>query len=55
MKAITLVDFRSNPDLRIAIESAARRERARQIVLFVKSLFEKGPRHAARTRLSHQG
>ena len=52
MRTITLIDFRNDPDLRRAIEATARRERARQIVLFVKGLFERNPHHAARAHLA---
>jgi len=55
MRTITLIDFRNDPDLRRAMEAAARRERARQIVFFVKELFEKRARRAARAHLAPQG
>jgi acyl-CoA synthetase (NDP forming) len=55
MRTITLIDFQRNPDLQREFDAAARRERARQIVLLVKSLFSKGPRRAARSHLAAQG
>ena len=55
MKTITLIDWYRDPDLRFKLEAAARRERARQLVLLVGSLFDKGARRAPRSRLAAQG
>jgi hypothetical protein len=55
---LTLLDFQ-NPNLRIAVQAAARRERARQIVLLAESafayLFSRKNNHAARPHLARQG
>ena len=55
---ITLVDFQ-NPDLRIAMEAAARRQRARQIVVLLEKaltyLFSRKHTHAARSNFARQG
>ena len=56
---ITLIDFHNSPELRRAMEAAARRERSRYIGALIGSalaaLVHRKQAHAARPHLAHQG
>ena len=56
---ITLIDFHNSPELRRAMEEAARRERSRHIGALLGSalaaLIARKQVHAARPHLAHQG
>jgi len=53
---ITMRDYRDNPQLRLALELAARRERARLLGrLFARLLSHTKASHAAGTHLARQG